>query len=215
VSYPRVLDELDTIYAAIAGANIARCGDGEAKIACGKGYVRQNPNEALSEEMRTLMRSPNPGCLVCIPTLDPSGPKYENWLRHEQRLISLCNPEMLYGSAFISRPDSSPWINNQSYAQIVARLWRDKRAVVICEKSGSMVKAVRCHAAKVVHISCPRYQAYRVIDRMEQRILEINPDIAILAVGPTATCLANRLAGKVHTIDLGSAGGFLSRLLGA
>jgi hypothetical protein len=38
--------------------------------------------------------------------------------------------------------------------------------------------------------------------------------VTVLSVGPTATVLANRLAARgIQALDLGSAGGFLLRLL--
>jgi hypothetical protein len=214
MSYPVVLDEFQTIERVLGGLNLARCGDGEAKIASGAGYAREPANRKLTEEMRELMRSPHPGCLVAIPTLAPAGPKYQNWLRHERRLTALVDETKVYGSAFVSRPDSSPWIATNEYAKQVQALWLGKRALVICEATGSMQGAVRMGAASVTHIECPHAQAYAEIDALEAACAQAEVDIVVMAAGPTATCLANRLAAKhVHAVDLGSCGRFLQRML--
>ena len=64
------------------------------------------------------------------------------------------------------------------------------------------------------HFACPRHGAYEKIDAMESDAVGLEPDIAILACGPTATCLAHRLAVRgIHAIDFGSGGSFLARLL--
>jgi len=64
------------------------------------------------------------------------------------------------------------------------------------------------------HVACPHSEAYGKIDELEQAIVETEPTIALLSCGPTATCLANRLALRgIQAIDVGSAGGYLLKLL--
>jgi hypothetical protein len=77
-----------------------------------------------------------------------------------------------------------------------------------------MVRTVRMAAASVAHITCRRHRAYARIDKMEDKVLRAEPDVAILCAGPTASCLANRLAARgIQAVDLGSAGQFLGKLL--
>ena len=89
--YPAVVGEFDTVRAIVAGASIARFGDGELKILDGHGYSREAPNKRLTAELRSIIDKPNPGCLIGIPTMDPAGTKYHNWMRHEARFRSGCN----------------------------------------------------------------------------------------------------------------------------
>lgn len=214
LTWPKVLGEFATIERVLAGWSLSRFGDGELKIMGGKGYVREPPNNALTSELRTAFLTPNHRCLVAIPTMDPKGPKYDNWTRHADRFLKLLDRDRTYGSAFVSRPDSAPWISTRVYARLVESLWRGKRVVVVCEKGGSMVNTVRRAAGRVFHISCPRVEAYSRIGHLEAGVRKLEPEVVILSAGPTASCLANRLAPDVHAIDLGSAGGFLGRLLG-
>jgi hypothetical protein len=213
VKYPVVRDEFETIAAVAAGANLARLGDGELKIAYGAGYSREPANRKLTLEMRAVLQSPNEGCIVGIPPLNPESPKYATWQRHAPRFAGVVNFDLTYYSSLVSRPDSAPWIRTQAFIDSVRALWMDKRAVVVCERKGSIFDTVRRYAAKARHIECPTHEAYALIDDLERAVCAANPEIAVLSAGPTATCLANRLAVRgVHAVDLGSAGKFLRGL---
>jgi len=214
VKYPKVAGEFETIALLKQGSSLARFGDGELKIMHGAGYVREPVNPELTAELRRVFLTPDPRCLIGIPTLNRRGPKYANWTRHAARFNSLVVPGQKYVSAFVSRPDSSPWINVRAYALRVQAIWEGKRVVVVCEKSGSMISTVRKAAGRAFHLSCPRHRAYSRIDVLEADIIEMAPDVAILCAGPTASCLANRLAARgIQAVDFGSAGQFLGRLL--
>lgn len=214
VSYPQVAGEFHTMELVTKGFSLARFGDGEMKMAEGFGYAREPGSPKLAAELMRTLRTPNKRCLVGVPTFDPAGPKYANWLRHLPRFSGLLQPGVPYYSAFVSRPDSAPWINCREYAVLVESVWAGKKTVVVCEKSGSMLQTVSLAAAYVKHIACPHREAYAQIDFIEDKIRAARPDVAIMAAGPTATCLANRLAADhIHAVDLGSAGGFLGRLL--
>jgi glycosyltransferase GT-like protein len=212
--YPTVVGEYETIAAVAQGNNLARFGDGEVKIAHGFGYSREPPNRDLTAEIRRIIAEPNDRCLVGIPTMDKRGPKYANWTRHIARFNSVLSPSLTYYSAFVTRPDSAPWIDSPDYGRLVQSLWQDKRAAVVCERKGSIFDSVRRGAGKTKHIECPHSQAYAAIDALEAAVIKADPEIAILSAGPTATCLANRLAKHgIHAVDLGSMGRFIGRLL--
>lgn len=211
---PHICGEFWTVRCLQDGNSIARFGDGELKIAYGAGYSREPANPELTAELRDILNDPAPSCLIGVPTFDPKGPKAQNWERHRARFEAVMDKDRTYYSAFISRPDSAPWIQTEWYANKVADLWRGKRVTVVCERKGSMLKTVRLHAAKVLHIECPRMEAYSVIDQLEVACINSDPDIIVMSAGPTATCLANRFAAHgIQAIDLGSAGGFLHKLL--
>lgn len=212
--YPSVLDEFATIAAVAAGKNLARLGDGELKIACGAGYVREPKNPKLSAEVLRVLVKPHQNCLVGVPTMNPTGPKIDNWTRHCERFRTIMNREIQYYSAFVSRPDSAPWIATKDYALSVQALWSGKRVTVLCDADMVMLDTVRLAAKTATHIKCPTHEAYAVIDDLEMAIIESAPEFVVLSAGPTATCLANRLARhSIHAIDLGSAGKSLGALL--
>lgn len=213
-SWPVVLDEFETIKKVGKGYNIARFGDGELKMIHGSGYVRQTGSIKLATELHDVLTEPHQKCIVGIPTMNPESPKWANWSRHRERFMRVLSPSVTYYSAFISRPDSAPWIETKAFAQSVEKLWRGKRTVVLCERKGSIFRAVSPAAGKAIHVECPFQQSYDIIDQLERRILDHSPEFVVMSCGPSATCLANRFAGKgVHAIDIGSAGQFLLRNL--
>jgi len=214
MTYPAVQDEFATVLRLREGFSLARFGDGELKMAHGQGYSRQDGSAQLASDLTEILISPPPRCLVGIPTLDPKGPKYENWTRHRDRFVPLLSEAVTYWSAFVTRPDSAPWIECREFCELLAGLWSGKRAAVLCEKKGSMLRAVRPRAARVTHVRAPHRGAYDEIDRLQREILAAEPDIAILSAGPAATILAARLSCLgLQAVDLGSAGAMICRNL--
>jgi hypothetical protein len=214
VIYPNVIDELTTVKELQRGSSIARLGDGEFKMMVGQGYIREPANQRLGKELRNVVRRPSPSCLVGIPTLNPKSPKYDNWLARIERFETHLAEDVVYYSSLISRPDSAPWINNIKFAHRMQSLWTGRHVAAVCEPTSSLLRMLRLGAAKITHIECPSEQAYSLIDLFQKAVMQAKPQIAFLACGPTATCLANRLARRgIQTIDFGSGGAFIARLL--
>lgn len=215
MSYPAVKGEYETLELLVQQQySIARFGDGEFKLIDGYGYVREPANRELARELKEVLQSPSPRCLVGIPTMDPKGPKIDNWLARRERMQRHVQGGRKFVSAFITRPDSAPWIETLAFCERLQELWTGKRVVLIAESTSKLPRLVEPKAKRFEHILCPRYEAYALIDAFEQMLQGRRPDLALLSCGPTATCLANRLARSgIHAIDIGSAGGFLSRVL--
>jgi hypothetical protein len=217
--YPSVLGEFETVRLLLEGKSIARFGDGELKILDGRGYSREPTNYRLTEEMLALIAAPARGCLVGIPTMDPAGPKYLNWTRHMDRFCRYVRADdgRIYASAFITRPDSAADpIESPEYFDLLSALWRGQgRVAVVSETTSKILTCARAMTdGAVIHVECPSHRAYAEIDKLEQDVAKAAPSVALLSCGPTATCLANRLARRgIQGIDLGSIGGMLMRLL--
>lgn len=215
MSYPPVHDEFETLALLKRGYSIARFGDGEFKLMDGKDQIREPANASLAAELRHILRTPTEMCLVGIPTMDKKGAKYKSWIRHEERFAKIlrrARHEMY--SAFISRPDSAPWIRTRNYAEGMQSLWAGKYVAVVCENGGSALRAVTPAARHVEYHECPTHRTYSQIEKFEQAIVDSRVDIAILSCGPAATCLANRLSKRgIQAIDFGSGGSFIAKLL--
>jgi hypothetical protein len=212
--YPEVIDEMATVVELLKGSSIARLGDGEFKLIDGKGYVREPANPRLGKELRNVVRHPSPSCLVGTPRIVSAGPKNGNWLARIHRYTPFLADDVIYYSAFISRPDSAPWINRPKFARKLQLLWKDRHVVALCEPTSSLRRMLAFGAGKITHIECPSENAYALIDLFEKAIVQAQPQITFLACGPTATCLANRLARRgIQTIDFGSGGAFIAKLL--
>lgn len=210
--YPRVIGEFETIAKIAKGFSVARSGDGELKILDGKGYTREVANPALTAELRNVVTNPHKQCLAAIPTMDPRGPKYSSFIRHEARFCKFLSDSVRYYSALISRPDCGEWMETQYYADLLRSLWKGKRVAIVSEPDSKLLTEVRRTNEVVHHIPCPMYGAYAFISDFEAAAVKAKPEIVLLSVGPTATCLANRLSGHdLHALDLGSIGGLFQR----
>lgn len=209
--YPKVRDEFATIRKVVEGKSLARLGDGELKHAGGAQCQRQVHHDDLTSELRTLLKHPHKDCLVGIPTMNPRGPKYENWIRHEKRFQHFLSPKVQYYSSFVTRPDSAPWIENQEFVNLFQSVWSGRLVVVIAPPTSKVPVAARYTARSVIHYPCD-LNAYKHIDEFEKKTLLARPEVALLSIGVTATILANRLAARgIQAIDIGSAGAFLCR----
>jgi hypothetical protein len=218
MSYPKVHTEDETIAKLREGYSISRFGDGEFKMIDGAGYVREPPNPKLAGELRGILRNPPPKLIRGIVTMDPSGPKYPTWKKHIGRFSRLLNRSRgQFYSAFISRPDSAPWIRTREFAEAFVSVWEMKRVAVLCEPESKTLTLVKHtnNAHDYLHVVCPSHGAYAHIDDFEQQIVDFKPHVALLSCGMTATCLAARLARRgIQAIDFGSGGKYLLEELG-
>lgn len=209
--WPTVLNEFETMARVVAGKSLARFGDGELKLMRGASQVREPANPELAAELRAICYQPDKRCIVGIPTMDQAGPKYTSWVRHMQSFVTFLNPKVEYGSAFVSRPDSSPWIISAEYLTMVQSLWDGKRVHLVCEPGNSLRSLMAMSAEEVIHVPCPSTEAYAALPQIEEQLE--GAELVIMSAGPAATCLAHRLASRgVHAVDFGSAGGFLLKL---
>lgn len=218
MSYPLVYNEMETIFKLQQGFSISRFGDGEFKMMDGAGYVREPPNKKLAHELRSILRKPPKGLIRGIPTMDPAGPKFQTWRKHLNRFEhALAGTKGPFYSAFISRPDSAPWIRTREFAEEFVKVWAGKRVAVLCEETSKSITLVKQTTATWWHVVCPRYEAYAEINDFEDTIAHlVKPEVAILSCGMTATCLAARLARRgIQAIDFGSGGKYLLELLNA
>lgn len=211
LQYPRVLSEEETLARVLSGHSIARFGDGEFKIAAGNGCVSQIADKRLQAELQEVLLLPRHRCLVAIPRLDPRSPKIENWSKYKDKYPRFLTSTKEYGSAFITRPDSAPWIFTREFYDGLRSLWRGQTVVLVSGSDRSLTPdfLMRTGATGVVHVECARRDAYAQIGELETKILNAGPDRVILCCGPTATCLAWRLSEHgVHAVDLGHVGMF-------
>lgn len=215
MGWPKVHDEFETLTKLQQGYSIARFGDGEFKMMDGAGYVREPPNRKLAAELRSVLRKPAPMCLRGIPTFDKRSPKFNTWIKHEERFTRLLRAKGPYYSAFISRPDSAPWIRTREFALEFVKLWESKRVAVLCEPGSGTLRALALSApSSIYHVECPHSLAYAKIDWFEKQLLRNDPQIIVMSCGMTATCLAKRFtAHGVQAIDFGSGGSFIAKEL--
>ncbi len=126
-----IYDEYKTVLALQQGHSIARFGDGELRAALGKSVGHQQYNKKLKEELNHILHKPTK-CLVGVPYISEDSPKKHVWMHYNApQYQKLYNPQKQYYSAFITRPDSAPWIDNEIYWNTIKALWKDKHVVCV------------------------------------------------------------------------------------
>lgn len=200
---PKVLTEDETIDAAIAGRSIARYGDGELRIAIGGSSASQAPDLSLAREL-TRMLAHHTKSLVCIPA--PTNAKPKNWRKYFEGKYGTLYRQPLYGSAFISRPDSAPWIDRPDYWDKVRSLWRDRDVVLVAGSDRSLTPERMPEARSVKLVQGLYRDSFQVLARIEEEIGRPAGPV-IICLGAAGTVLAERLARRgAWGLDLGHVG---------
>ena len=107
MTYPAVVGESQTLDRVVAGASIARYGDGEFKLMRGHSIKSQRHDPRLADRLREILQGSGSSCLVGIPNIHSETPKADFW-RPFLAYADLLRPGVDYVSSFISRPDSAP-----------------------------------------------------------------------------------------------------------
>lgn len=215
MEYPSVLGELATLQAVCAGASIARYGDGEFKHCADQRNVSQEHHPDLSRRLREILQDSG-SCLVGIPNIHevlkqtPNSQKAAFWSPFLASATRFLNPDRSYASAFITRPDSAPWINTAEYWQQIEQLWLGLDVTLVRGSHKSLQPDDLLGAGEITDVVCPKQHAYVEYDRILAQIG--TPTRAIICLGPTATVLAADLSARgVHAIDLGHTALFLRK----
>src|SRR6185369_1950090 len=205
--YPLVRSERETLQRVLAGASLARYGDGEFKHCADQRNVSQSYNAALSVRLRAILQESG-SCMVGIPNIHSATPKAEFW--HQFRGAARWLSALPYASSFVTRPDSAPWIDTPDYWAQVESLWLGRDVTLVRGSSKGLTSDDLMGAGVVTEIIAARQHAFADYDALLARIGR--PRVALLCLGPTATVLAVDLCARgVHAIDLGHIALFLRK----
>jgi len=208
MNYPNVIGEWETLLKVLDGKSIARYGDGEFNLVRGGNCVSQKKVPGIQTELQNILKSKDENLLVAIPRLDPRSPKNVNWVKCCSHYGSYLHHGKAYYSAFITRPDSAPWIATDTYFDGIESLWKGLDITMVYGSQRSLsVDFPPMQSAKTITVVETDYaHTYPKIDAIERQIRHAGNKRVLLMCGPTATCLAARLAGEFHAIDLGHIG---------
>jgi hypothetical protein len=213
--YPFVASEIETVRAVLSGRSLARFGDGEVRLAIGGSAVSQRFEKGLRNELRRLACQSKIKSLVGIPNVNAPTPLFEKcWKNHSQpKYRNLFNKDLPYGSSFITRPDSAPWINTPEYWGLVRQLWHGRNVrLVVGADATSLTADLIPTAASVSTITGPRRDAYSKIDELVEQVGIFTQGPVLMCLGATATVMAERLAKKdLWAIDLGNIGKYMPK----
>lgn len=206
MKYPKVYNEESTLGIATA-KNLARFGDGELSIVLGGNCISQMYDPKLQRELAEILQNGDRDLLVGIPNVESK--TKAAWARYgEPRYASLYGPGP-FGSAFITRPDSAPWIDTPEYWRALSQLWVGKDIVLVAGTERSLRPQQLAGVNDLRRVGGPRRDAYAVIDQILEEIGTPGGSV-LLCMGPAATVLAARLAKRgVHAVDLGHVGMFM------
>lgn len=206
--YPRVLDEFSTMQRVVAGASLARYGDGEFKLCEGHAIKSQDYHPMLAKRLREILRDSG-DCLVGIPNIHSETPKKAYWQKHAERFSRHLAPRS-YVSAFVSRADSAPWINDEPYWDVVEQLWRGRDVTLVRGSGKAFTPELMTGAGTITEIIGPKHSGWSAYEELMERIG--TPERVLLSLGPAATVMAVDLCRKgVHAIDVGHMGAFYRR----
>lgn len=207
MTYPAILTELETMRLVAGGSSLARYGDGEFNICRGGDSKCQPYVPTLQARLREILHASG-DCLVGIPNLRSDTPKAAFWSRYgacADLLIERC-----YASAFVSRPDSAPWIDTAEYWALLESLWVGQDVTIVRGGRHGLTSADLGGASSVRLVIAPAQRAWTDYSALLEQIG--TPRRALLCLGPTATVLAVDLCARgVHAIDVGHVGLFLRK----
>jgi hypothetical protein len=209
-----VVSERETLKALHDGASIARFGDGELKLMYGRRCVSQKAVPGIMEELQDVIYNAGRHCLVGIPRICDGAPKNPIWLRYAAKFLPFLHETATYYSAFISRPDSAPDIDTVDYWRSVVSLWAGKRVALVANGVRSLTPQflLDTGSTDVEFVECSYAHSYEQIDELFEKVMDTRSHRVILCAGPTATCLADRIASAGRqALDLGHVGMYLNK----
>jgi hypothetical protein len=202
------MDEMTTLGCVLAGASLARYGDGEFRLCEGLPAKAQSVDRTLSQRLRDILRFSG-DCHVGIPNLHSETPKEPFWRPYLHRAPTFL-VERMYSSAFITRPDSAPWIDTPEYWEAIEAIWRDQDVTIVSGGRHGLRAPDLIGARSVRMIDAPSTDAWVRYDDLLDQIGR--PAKVLLCLGPTATVMAVDLCAMgVQAIDLGHLGLFLRK----
>lgn len=207
MTYPTVASERDTLELVLSGWSLARYGDGELNLCRNLPIKIEKGTAELYARLRGILHDSG-ACLVGIPNLHSPTPKRSFWAPFHGSASLLS--ERPYVSAFVTRPDSAPWIDTPDYWQRLGALWVGQDVTLVRGSERSLTGPELVGAKSVREVLAPREHAWAVYDQILDRVG--TPERVLLCLGPTATVMAVDLCAKgVHAVDIGHAGTFLRK----
>jgi hypothetical protein len=206
------MTEAETLAFVCAGRSLARFGDGEFNLALRGKAKKQAANASLGARLRGILKDSG-DCLVGVPNILSATPKAAFWAKY----LTLASPLLTdrpYGSAFVTRPDSAPWVDTPAYWAAVETLWRGQRVVLVRGGKLSFQAEDLRGAAHVTEVVGPSINAWPQYHTLMAQVLAAQPARVLMCLGPTATVMACDLAGfGIHAVDVGHLGLFWKKHL--
>lgn len=202
IKLPKVLGLYEsTDFAISSGKSFARYGDGEFKLMMGESINFQKANPELSKRLTEIISNKNPNLLVGLP--DVFGYCNSDYFR---RVMINCR-EFLYNYIDFESTYIDSMFTRQrkfeteqigiDYFSKLKKLW-DNKNVIIVEGEGSRLgigNDLFTNTKSIKRILCPIKNAFEKYTEIFNECKKQSKDIIfIIALGPTATVLADDLS---------------------
>lgn len=222
---PRVIGEWETVQKLKEGYSIARYGDGEYKLCLDTPCKSQNADPALGERLRSVLKSNSERCLIGIPNIYdkilayPGTKSHHFWttMRQRTKYTDLLDPEKLYYSSFITRPDNAPSINCPEFYDLCKSLWVGRNVVIITGRDVAFCKNKELLQGAYIMgiIEGAPVNGWSDYESIMSRARGHDKDtLFLIRFGPTATVLAYDLCqAGYQALDLGHFGMFYNRFM--
>lgn len=220
---PQVVDTDSTIEKIITErCSISRYGDGEFSLIFGQTLPFQKYNDELAKKLREILKSETENHLVAIPNvfgeLTDFSDKSKTWwseylLGNRKKIYDILDRNKIYYDAQMTRI----YINRNEKKGARKRfnkiksIWEDKRILII---EGELSRFgvgndLFSNCKEVKRILVPSKDAFDKYNQILESVLRLqkteNIELILLAIGPTATCLAFDLYNcGMQTIDIGN-----------
>lgn len=211
VKLPKILNDDDSLYAVLSSdKSMARFGDGEFKLMIGENISFQKYDPILAKRLKEIIEYKNENMFVGLPDIFGYCDDYS------RKVMALCRP-MLYEHLDFSKDYIETWFVRRlqfisheqgiDYYNKMKTLWNNKDIVII-EGAGSRLGVgndLFSGAKSIERILCPIKDAFSKYDEIFKEALKQPEDkLFVLALGPTATVLADDLTKKGYrALDVG------------
>ena len=211
---PKVYDNKKTIQQLVQGGfSLARYGDGEFRCMQGYPIPFQKPNAELSERLKEILANDNKKLLVGIPnyfgaTDSRIWADYCSRIRH--LVYQYITFDKYYVDACVTRLYGCNPANAENAKKLFSefkKIWNDKDIIFVEGEESRLGYGndLFSNARSIKRILCPKVDAYSAYDRIFAVCKKQSKNcLFILALGPTATVLADDLS-KIgyRALDLG------------
>lgn len=198
--------------------SMCRYGDGEYKVMAGGSNGFQKPDAALAKRLRQVLRSDEPGLLVCIPNvkseMELRVPFAKNFwvgfLRdHGHSWSHMLDTKKKYYNTQVTRLyiDYLRSDLSEQWYKRIRQLWQDKDLLIVEGEKTRMGYGndLLENAKSIRRILCPSQHAFGRYDEILAKVKEIwNGELVLIALGQTATVLAHDLhCAGIRALDVG------------
>lgn len=206
--FSKQLDYIETLEKIRTnGMSFARFGDGEfLLISDYERHLRfQRNSPELQNALADVLTNPRPNLLVGLPDRSQSLHWERVWPRVWPKIRTLLPPDPVFGNADVSRRFCFE-LHGQKGVLAWRQIW-DERDVTLVYGRGSRFTATPelfDGASSIRRIESTSTNAFSDLGRLEGEILESDPDLVLIALGPAATVLSKRLCESgVQALDIG------------